>query len=69
MQVTGKAECMPWDLLAQVSSTKGKKGRIYLLENSPSPYWSRFQCLIEAIAINPGIFGDLKFFRLRPKHE
>lgn len=26
MQMTGKAECMPWDLFVQVSSTKGKRG-------------------------------------------
>ena len=69
MQMTGKVECMPWDLFVQVSSIKEKKGRIYLLENSPSPYWSRFQSIIEAFAINPDIFGDLKLFRLRSKHE
>ncbi len=69
MQMTGKVECMPWDLFVQVSSTKGKKGRIYLLENSTSLIWSRFQHLIEVFAINPDLFGDLKFFRLRPKHE
>ena len=34
--MTGKAECMPWDLFVQVASTKGKKGQIYLLENSTS---------------------------------
>lgn len=44
---------MSWDLFVQVSSTKGEKGRIYLLENSPSPYRSEFQSLIEAFAINP----------------
>lgn len=45
MQMTGKVECMPWDMFVQVSSTKGKKGWIYLLENSTSLIGPDFSAL------------------------